>query len=133
VKPEKSEYQDAWERAPGLLYFVAAGSPPVAVKIGVTKRESLKNRLRAIQTGNHETIEVLGLIAFDDEERPMLAAEAKEKELHAQFAELQRFQHGWVGSEWFTAAPVLLNFIVENAVSPESLQLPRVVAKPKNR
>ena len=68
-----SPVQAAWWSSPGILYFFAAGHPPAAIKIGVaalTNGCSLQNgitrRFKEIQTSNHETIELLGLVHFND-------------------------------------------------------------------
>ena len=107
----KNAEQDTWERSPGYVYFIAAGDPPVAVKIGVTKASRLKDRVREHQGSNHEPLRLLGAIHFWDSERPTADAQAHEQELHRRFANLQRFEAGWAGSEWFTATRGLLAFI----------------------
>jgi|GEM_PF-1962750 len=126
----KSEFQDKWERSPGLLYFIAAGNPPKAVKIGVTTQATLAQRIRAIQNGNHEVIHVLRLIEFDDMERPMIAAEQMERELHRRFAHLRRFEPGWVGSEWFSVDDSLLAHIMSNGIDPKNRSYTVSLAKP---
>jgi hypothetical protein len=86
MKPPKpttdSEAQAAWWRCPGILYFFAAGNPPAAIKIGVaalTKNcamvDAVKRRFREIQTSNHETVELLGVIAFTEGIYPTRDAE----------------------------------------------------------
>jgi hypothetical protein len=60
----------------------------------------------------------------------MLAAQTREGELHRQFAHLQRFERGWVGSEWFTCAADLLDFIREHALPPDQLGLPSTIGRP---
>ena len=127
----KSEYQREWEDSLGVVYFLAAGKPYRAIKIGVTKKESIEKRLRHIQSANHELIEVLGFIVFENCNKPMLRAELKEKELHKKFSHLQRFEAGWVGSEWFTADKEMLEYIKENTIPPEELSVDRTVAKPR--
>ena len=107
----KARYTSAWYAKPGVIYFVGAGSPPVAIKIGVTQRDKLDQRLRAIQTSNHEPISLLGAITFSEGDLPLLQAERREQELHQQFAKCQRFPDGKVGHEWFSAVPELLAFI----------------------
>lgn len=130
---EKSEFQSNWENSPGVVYFMAAGRPHVAIKIGVTTKKTIQQRLRHIQSANHELIEILGFIIFENGQKPMLQAEAKEKELHKKFHNLQRFEQGWVGSEWFTADQTLIEYIEQNAVSPEKIGISRTVAKVKKR
>ncbi len=126
---EKSDFQDAWERSPGYVYFMAAGNPCVAIKIGITKTSQLRQRLGSIQGSNHEPLTLLGVIPFAEGERPMKDAEQKERELHSLFAHLQRFETGWVGSEWFTPAPDLRSFIAEHAAAPKTLGLVESVAR----
>ena len=81
-----------------------------------------------IQTSNHETIELLGLIRFHDGEFPARDAELRERDLHKQFAALQLFKPGTRGKEWFKPGGVLIDYIREKSETPESLNLPRVIA-----
>ncbi len=122
----KSDFQDAWERSPGYVYFMAAGDPHVAIKIGITKNSQLRQRLGSIQGSNHEPLILLGVIPFTE----MKDAQRKERELHGLFAHLQRFEKGWVGSEWFTPAPDLRSFIADHAEAPETLGLVESIARP---
>jgi hypothetical protein len=136
VKPtgiSTNELQLKWWRCRGVVYFMAAGSPPAAVKIGVTTRDTLIQRLRAVQSSNHETIELLGAIPFETGELPLKDAEDQERWLHIQFGHLQRFKASTRGAEWFTATSDLLGYIAEKATSPEQLGVPRVVSTPINR
>lgn len=126
-----TKYSDPWYSEPGILYFLAAGTPAIAIKIGVAKRTAFAKRFKHIQTSNHEPIELLGVIAFDEGDKPMVKAEAKERQLHRQFAHLQRLVDGTVGYEWFTASPDLLEFIKTSSLPPEQLGLPRRIAKLK--
>ena len=126
----KGAEQEIWERSEGYVYFVAAGDPPVVVKIGITTAPRLGNRVREHQGSNHEPLRLLGAIPFRDSERPMADAQAREQSLHRQFADLQRFEAGWAGSEWFTATPGLLAFIESVAKSPAELRAPESEAKP---
>ena len=128
-----SPIQDKWWRSPGILYFIAAGSPPNAIKIGVSTRTTVKDRFRKIQTGNHETLELIGVIAFDSGEFPMKDTEDKERLLHIEFAAQQRFKSSTAGYEWFAASRELLAYIAEHTTPPEKLDLPRFVATPINR
>ena len=105
--------QEDWLRSPGFVYFIAAGAPPIAVKIGVTKKEKLKDRIREHQGSNHETLSFLGVVPFLDSEYPMKDAEAHEQELHKKFVKFQRRKGA--GHEWFTADPELLDYIDNNA------------------
>lgn len=128
---QKEKYSSKWYSDSGIIYFVAAGSPPVAIKIGVTKPDGIVRRLRGIQSSNHELIELLGVILFDKGDKPMLQAERKEQELHKQFSHLQRIVDGNVGHEWFTTVPELLSFVATTAVPPEQLGFPRSVSLKK--
>ncbi len=83
AKPEK--FSSPWYSKQGLLYFIAAGRPPVAIKIGVTQATRMTARLKAIQSANHEPVELLGLIRFDSGDKPLLQAERAERELHKRF------------------------------------------------
>lgn len=86
-------------------------------------------RLRQVQTSNHELIELLGLILFNDGQYPTRAAEVLERELHIKFAQSQRFKSNTRGAEWFTPTPELLQYILSNAQMPESLGVPRLVGQ----
>jgi len=88
AKAEKFSWP--WYSKQGLLYFVAAGRPPIAIKIGVTQATKMQERLKKIQSANHEPIELLGVIRFDSSEKPLLQAERAERELHKRFASTQR-------------------------------------------
>jgi hypothetical protein len=96
MKPPKattdSPSQAAWWGWPGILYFFAAGDPPVAIKIGVAAltnecslQACVRRRFEQIQSSNHETIELLGLICFCEGQYPTRSAEVLERELHIQF------------------------------------------------
>jgi hypothetical protein len=127
TKPEK--FSSLWYAKAGLLYFVAAGRPPVAIKIGVTQATTMKTRLKAIQSANHEPVELLGVIRFDYGEKPLLQAERAERELHTRFADSQRLVDWSVGYEWFTTSQELLDYITAHATPPEQLGLPRSLAQ----
>jgi hypothetical protein len=136
VKPPKlaslaSPSTQAWWRNPGIIYFVAAGNPPVSIKIGMaaqTGKNSLRaivvRRLSQIQSSNHELIELLGIIHFTQGDHPTRDADAMERELHLEFKHLQRFKSYMRGSEWFTPSAELLARIEELSVKPETLGLP---------
>jgi len=126
----KSQSQDSWERSPGFVYFIVAGDPPVAIKIGVTTQAELQERFRTHQSSNHEPLRLVGVIPFEGGERPTREAVQKEGELHKRFSHLQRFMPGWVGSEWFTAAPELNDFISKHTVPPHQYTLPETVCRP---
>jgi len=140
VKPPRpvegcSENTVAWWKNPGIIYFIAAGEPPVAIKIGmaaITGNRDLKaaveRRLSQIQSSNHERLRLLGVIHFTHDTYglyPTQCAEAKERELHNEFEHLRRFAARERGAEWFNPAPELLARIEEVATKPEALQLPR--------
>jgi hypothetical protein len=139
VKPPKpveaaSPSTVAWWKNPGVIYFIAAGEPPVAIKIGmaaITGNRDLKativRRLSQIQSSNHERIRLLGVIHFTHDpygEYPTWHAEVKERELHNEFEHLCRFGAYTRGAEWFNPAPELLARIGQVARRPEDLQLP---------
>lgn len=67
-----------------VVYFIAAGHPPEAVKIGCT--HDVRSRLRGIQTGNHLPMLLLGTLPGD---------RRLERELH------RRFEHLRLQGEWF--------------------------------
>lgn len=144
MKPPKettdSPIQATWWSCPGILYFFAAGDPPAAIKVGVaalangcTLQQGVTRRFKAIQSCNHETVELLGLVHFTDGQYPTRSAEVLERELHIQFAAHQRFKPGTRGGEWFTPSPELLTYIREHTQSPEALSVPRFIGQPINR
>lgn len=118
-----------WPSKPGAVYFIGAGRPTIAIKIGVTQRDKVGRRLREIQCNNHEPVEVLGLILFEEGNTPLLEAEKREHLLHGLFARHQQIVDGNVGHEWFTAASEILDYIAEHAIAPEQVGSPRSVAK----
>ncbi len=132
-----------WYRRPAVVYFFGAGDPPVAVKIGMTTsipdtrdlKQSIRLRHEQIQSANHETIQLLGLICFDHNksEFPSRDAEDLEQHLHRKFGEQQRFERRTRGAEWFTSTKELADFIRENSKSPEDLEIPAVIGRPINR
>jgi hypothetical protein len=144
MKPPKEETesaaQAAWWASPGVVYFFGAGNPPKAIKIGVAALSSganlekaIQRRFKQIQTSNHETVELLGVVQFTEGKYPTREAEVLERELHIQFAATQRFQPHTSGAEWFTPTPSLLAYIEEHAQSPEGLGLEKFVSHPINR
>lgn len=140
MKPPKpaelaAESTRRWWSHPGVVYFVAAGKPPKAVKIGMAARtgshslkDALVRRMAQIQSSNHELIELLGIMQFETGDFPTRDAEVLERELHHEFRHLQRFQKYLRGSEWFNSSPELLARIEAIAVKPEILGLPRTFA-----
>ena len=122
-----------------MVYFIAAGEPPVAIKIGMAaqtgKRELrpiIVRRLAQIQSSNHELIQLIGVIHFTQGEFPTRDAEARERELHLEFQDLQRFKRYGRGAEWFTCSPALLSRIREIADEPEKHGLPRTFTALEN-
>jgi hypothetical protein len=144
MKPPKetttSENQDRWWSSHGIVYFFAAGNPAKAIKIGVTAltkektiKEAVVERFRHLQTSNHETVELLGIIYFSSGKYPTRDAEILERELHIRFSASQRFKPNTRGCEWFTPTEELFLYINENSSRPESLELPSIISKPINR
>jgi len=115
-----SQQQLDWWAKDGVVYFIGAGQPLVAVKIGVTTWDTVASRLAALQSSNHEPLALLGVIPYRGMPLPMKEAERRERELHLEFARWQRRREGKRGYEWFTAAPDLLAFIDSKAQPPEA-------------
>ena len=136
MKPPKAVEKSApsmiaWWKNPGVLYFIAAGDPPVAVKIGMAAitgnrslRDTVVRRLSQIQSSNHELIRLLGIIHFTEGDYPTRNADARERELHNEFEHLCRFKAYTRGAEWFSASQELLTRIEQIATKPEALELP---------
>ena len=99
--------QEAWEQSPGFVYFIAAGDPADAIKIGISTEATLKSRIRRIQGSNHEKLKLLGLIRFSN----MKDAEAHEQDLHKDFEQFQRHLKGTAGHEWFNPAQDIFDYI----------------------
>ncbi len=127
AKPEK--FSSPWYAKPGLLYFIAAGRQRAATKIGVTQAAKMKERLKAIQSANHDPVELLGVIRFDSGDKPLLEAERMEAALHTRFASSQRVLPGTVGYEWFTTSQELLDYISAHSTPAEELGVPRSLAQ----
>ena len=117
-----------WELQPGLVYFIAAGDPPTAIKIGISTAGTMRKRLKQHQSSNHEPLYLLGLVYFEDVERPMAEANHLENELHDRFSSQRRFSTG-PGNEWFSPSEELLAYIRENAKAPAEFGLVESVAK----
>ena len=117
-----------WELQPGFVYFIAAGDPPSAIKIGVSTATTMKGRLKAHQSSNHEPLYVLGLIEFLQEDKPMAEANRLELELHGRFSAARRFLSG-PGNEWFTPNQDLYEYIQQYSTPPEEFGLSRCIAK----
>jgi len=129
---EASASTRAWWSWPGVVYFIAAGEPPIAIKIGMAAqsgksdlRTTIVRRLAQIQSSNHELIQLIGVIHFTRGEYPTRDAEARERELHIEFQDLQRFKSYRRGAEWFTCSLALLARIREIGDEPEKHGLPR--------
>jgi hypothetical protein len=123
-----------------MVYFLGVGDPAVAVKIGMLSQagakslgEALARRLAAIQSGNHEHVQVLAVIPFSEGEYPTRDAETMERELHLQFESHGRFHRGTRGAEWFDADPDLLSHVLRIARPPEVLGLPRSISQSRSR
>lgn len=126
------EKQARWWRSPGVIYFLAAGQPHVAIKIGVTTRATLLDRMKKTQAHNHEPIELLGVIRFDSGEFPTRDAEDQERLLLQRFTHLCRFKPGTRGAEWLNISRELLDLIAETTIPPETLGVPRFTCTPMN-
>jgi hypothetical protein len=131
-----SESTLEWWRSPGVVYFIAAGSPPIAIKVGMaaqTQNQNLKStiirRLSQIQSSNHEMVKLLGVVYFSEGKYPTRNAEILERELHMEFVHLQRFKKYSRGAEWFTAAPELMDRIRSIASPPEQYGLPTIFSE----
>jgi len=81
----------------------------------------MKTRLKAIQSANHEPVELLGVIRFDSSEKPLLDPARAERELHKRFGSSQRLVDWSVAYEWFTTSQELLDYIAAHAIPPEQL------------
>ena len=125
----KPTFTDPWYSKPGFVYFIGAGDPLKAIKIGVTLATGFTNRLRHHQSSNHEPLRVLGVIDFTKPGASMREADKLEQQLHKQFSAHQRFQPFWVGCEWFNPHKDILEYIRKNCVSCSSLRLLECVAK----
>jgi hypothetical protein len=123
-----SDVQRKWWAQQAVVYFLAAGKNPAAIKIGVTQWSRVNSRLAACQTGNHEQLELIGIIPFKDGDLPLKNAEDAERTLHLRFRELRRFPEGTRGQEWFTASPVLLEYIRDNTMPPEKFGFVRRIS-----
>jgi hypothetical protein len=98
------------------------------VPTGKTMAQAIQRRFKQIQSSNHERLELLGVIRFQEGERPTLLAEKRERELHIQFESSLRFKMHSLAAEWFNSSDELLSFVRDNTESPEVLGVPRHVA-----
>ena len=126
-KDSSHDKQLKWQSAPGVIYFLGAGKPAAAIRIGVTTRATLLDRMKKTQAHNHEPIELLGVIRFVDGDFPTRDAEDKVRLLLAEFSHLSRFKQHTRGADWFTSSPELLELIAKTTISPETLGFPRFV------
>jgi hypothetical protein len=109
IVPER--FSSPWYSRDAVIYFLAAGNPPKAIKIGMTGRKDLGRRMLTIQGSNHERISLLKAIEFVGGDKPAKRAENEERKLHIKFASLQRSKRGLVGSEWFNWQEPLISFV----------------------
>jgi hypothetical protein len=100
---------------------------------GKTFQQAIKSRFSAIQTSNHECVQLLGIIRFTEGELPMGSAETLERELHIKLASLQRFKQHTKAAEWFNVSDELLDYIKSMTESPEGLGIPRIIASTISR
>lgn len=130
MKPPKlitdSAVQAEWWAKQGVLYFVGAGTPLIAVKIGVTAvpvgwtaLQAARTRIKKMQGANHERLSLLGMIHIASGDRPMRDTEILERELHMMFAEEQRHTRHYAGAEWFNPSERLVAYIADHAEMPE--------------
>jgi hypothetical protein len=131
---QASESTKVWWRYPGILYLLGVGDPIVAIKIGMLaitaktdRRSALARRLASIQSGNHELVQVLGVIVREDGPHPTKDTEDHERELHLEFESFARFKLGTRGGEWFDATPELMDRIKQISVPPAEAGIPATV------
>jgi hypothetical protein len=97
-------------------------------------RRCLVQRHKQIQSSNHETITLLGVIPFLDGTLPARRAELCERRLHVRFAALRRFKPHTVGSEWFTREDTLVEFIERHTCQPKKFEIKDAeIGQPINR
>lgn len=136
MKPPKQTTDSAhtaeWWQRDGILYFLSAGTPAIAIKIGMASvrpgtsvAAAISDRLRKIQTSNHELVQLIGLVVFTGCHYPTREAEVLERELHIRFFEHRRFTEHTVGAEWFNASPEILAYVDATSERPEALGIPR--------
>lgn len=115
MKKQKSQATINWENSSGYVYFIAAGEPAIAIKIGISTVNDFKRRFSTIQGGNHEQLFLLGVMPCAN----MSEAMKREQRLHGKYADLQLAEKGWVGSAWFRPSEELLASIASETVKPE--------------
>lgn len=112
---------------PGVIYFIAAGLPPRAIKIGMSQKESLLERLRSIQSSNHEKIRLMGIIEYGPPlEASLKDAEIREQEICRQFHSLAFRKEDQAGHEWFRPESELISFVMDHG-APLSNDFPNRV------
>ncbi|HKR27686.1 MAG TPA: GIY-YIG nuclease family protein [Terriglobales bacterium] len=116
------KFSDPFFRKAGVLYFIGAGSPPEAIKIGVATGERLFEQLREIHNTNHRDPYLLGIIPFITGEVPMRDAGKYEQQLHKQFAAIQLRRAGAMPAEWFMPTDDLLKLIAERSAPLSSIR-----------
>ena len=69
VASEATESTRTWWHSLGVVYFIAAGSPPLVIKISMaaqlgkhTLQSMLARKLSSIQTSNRELVKLMWLI-----------------------------------------------------------------------
>ena len=87
----------------GYIYFIGAKDK---IKIGYTKN-SIEKRLKQLQTGNDETLVLLGYIRGGLDE---------EKMLHKQFSNYRIRKNG----EWFEPSAEIIDYINKNNSKPNT-------------
>jgi hypothetical protein len=56
MSTNKPTFTDPWYDKPGFVYFIGAGDPLKAIKIGVSIKTGFAQRLRHLQSSNHEPL-----------------------------------------------------------------------------
>lgn len=124
----KQTAQEAWEQSPGYVYFIAAGDPAAAIKIGISTEVAFKRRFKTIQGSNHERLKCLGLIPFPT----MNEAQHRENKLHEGFEQFRRRPKGAAGHEWFITDQEIFDYIDTNEdIISQPLELD--ITKPKDQ
>jgi hypothetical protein len=119
-----------WWRHSGLVYFIAAGETPKAIKIGMVATTgawdawvTITRRISQLQSANHKRLILLGVILFDQGEYPTRDAGIAEAALHAKFDHLRRFNNYSRGAEWFNVSQELIDYIELESIKPRAREL----------
>jgi hypothetical protein len=96
-------------------------------------QECVLRRHKQIQSSNHETVELLGIIPFLEGDWPARRAELCERKLHLHFSKQQRFEPHTAGAEWFTPGTELLDYIKGHTCPPENFDIKPTIGRPTNR